>query len=171
MGTVDGSNFFDFLRGKLIPEMQPFDGESKHSILIVDNCSIHHVQEVKDLLRDAGILYFFLLPYSPDLNPVEELFSYIKYYLKEHDLVLQSMTSMVPVLNAAFNSVTAQQCNGWIEHASLLYIYFTFEYIITHVHIYVVNYMGIQLQSSRRSGNDLNCYTCIAFSNLKVLYV
>ena len=46
------------------------------------------------------------------------------------------MTSMVPVLNAAFNSVTAQQCNGWIEHG-LLYIYSTFEYVITHVYIYI----------------------------------
>ena len=117
VGAIDGSKLSNFLRGKLIPKMQPFDGESKHSILIVDNCSIHHVQEVKDLLRDTGILYFFLPPYSPDLNPVEELFSYIKYYLREHDLVLESMTSMIPVWNAAFYSVRAQQCKGWIEHA------------------------------------------------------
>ena len=59
------------------------------------NCAIHHVQEVKDLLQNAGILYIFLPPYSPDFNPAEELFSYIKYYLKDHDIVLQSMDSLV----------------------------------------------------------------------------
>ena len=116
-GTVDSFKFFDFLRGKLIPEMEMFDGINKHSVLVVDNCAIHHVQEVKDLLKAAGILYMFLPPYSPDLNPAEELFSYIKYYLKDHDLVLQSMSSMFPVIKAAFDSVTAEQCSGWIEHA------------------------------------------------------
>ena len=113
-GTVDACKFFYFLRGKLIPEMRPFDGQS---ILIVDNCAIHHVQAVKDLLQTAGILYFFLPPYSPDLNPAEELFSYVKYFLKDHDLVLQSMRSMLPLLQAAFDSVTAEQCCGWVEHA------------------------------------------------------
>ena len=54
---------------------------------------------------------------SPDFNPVEELFSYVKYYLKEHDLVLQSTPTLTPVLQAAFDSVTAQQCRGWIEHS------------------------------------------------------
>ena len=116
-GTVDGSKFFDFIRGKLIPEMQPFDGQNENSILILDNCAIHHIQEVKDVLRAAGILVFFLPPYSPDFNPVEELFSYVKYYLKEHDLVLQSIPTLTPVLQAAFDSVTAQQCRGWIEHS------------------------------------------------------
>ena len=63
-GSVDGSKFFDFIRGKLIPEMQPFDGQNENSILILDNCAIHHIQEVKDVLRAAGILVFFLPPYS-----------------------------------------------------------------------------------------------------------
>ena len=42
-GTTNGDKLYDFLRGSLIPRMHPFPGEM--SILIVDNCSIHHVQE------------------------------------------------------------------------------------------------------------------------------
>ena len=61
-GTVDGSKFVDFIQGKLIPEMQPFDGENTRSILVLDNCSVHHVQEVSELLDEAGILHFFLPP-------------------------------------------------------------------------------------------------------------
>ena len=84
---------YDFIRGSLIPNMQPFPGEL--SILIMDNCSIHHVQEVKDILEAAGILLIFLPPYSPDYNPAEELYkivfySYIKYYLKDHDDLIQN---------------------------------------------------------------------------------
>ena len=116
-GTVDGSKFVDFIRGKLIAEVQPFDGENTRSILVLDNCSVHHVQEVSELLDEAGILHFFLPPYSPDFNPAEEMFSYIKYYLKNHDEVLQSMQDPIPLLEAAFNSVTQEQCSGWIRHA------------------------------------------------------
>ncbi len=115
-GTVDGSKFVDFIRGKLIAEMLPFDGENIRSILVLDNSSVHHVQ-VSELLDQAGILHFFLPPYSPDFNPAEEMFSYIKYYLKNHDEVLQSMPDPIPLLEAAFNSVTKDKCSGWIKHA------------------------------------------------------
>ena len=39
---------------------------------------------VTDLFTAAGILVLFLPPYSPDYMPIEETFSYIKYYLKKH---------------------------------------------------------------------------------------
>ena len=61
--------------------MQPFP--DKHSVVIMDNCSIHHVAEVKDLIEDAGILLLFLPPYSPDYNPIEELFSYLNPFPDE----------------------------------------------------------------------------------------
>ena len=57
--TLNGDNF---VRGKLIPSVQPFPGPN-----LMDNCSIHHVEEVKQET------------YSPDYNPCEEMFSYVKY--------------------------------------------------------------------------------------------
>ena len=51
-GTVDGSYFLDFLRGALIPRMQPFP--NINSVLSMDNCSIHHTQEVKRFEKDSG---------------------------------------------------------------------------------------------------------------------
>lgn len=60
--TVDGEAFLDFIHGTLIPELHPFDGHSLMSILIMDNCSIHHVQEVGDVLEVARILVFYLPP-------------------------------------------------------------------------------------------------------------
>ena len=76
-GTVNGERFFDFIRGTLLPLMRPFNGSNAHSVLILDNCSVHHMQEVTDLLRNAGIVVLFLPPYSPDLNPAEA-FSFVK---------------------------------------------------------------------------------------------
>ena len=72
-GSVNAHNFFDFLRGQLIPSMQPFPGD--RYVLIMDNCSVHHSEEMKDFVRDAGILFLYLPPYNPDYNPIEELFS------------------------------------------------------------------------------------------------
>jgi transposase len=116
-GTVNGEIFYDFVRGSLIPEMQPFDGQNSRSIAILDNCSIHHVLEVRELFSEAGILVFFLPPYSPDYNPIEELFSCVKYYLKDHDEILQAMNDPIPLIQAAFDSITKDKCMGWIRHS------------------------------------------------------
>ena len=95
--------------------MQPFLAPG--SVLIMDNCSIHHIQEVKDILLQAGILLLYLPPYSPDLNPAEELFSYVKYYLKSHDEILQYSSDSKDIIKSAFESVTNEQCNKWITHS------------------------------------------------------
>ena len=70
-----------------------------------------------DLFTEAGILVLFLPPYSPDLNPAEELFSSVKYYLKEHDEILQAMDDPLHLLKAAFENTTPEKCIGWIQHS------------------------------------------------------
>lgn len=118
-GTMNGDKFFDFIRGQLIPCMQPFPAQN--SILVMDNCSIHHVDEVKEELHSAGIMAIFLPPYSPDFNPCEELFSSVKYFLKDHDEILQCMDQPQDMLRSAFDSVTKSQCNSWITHSGYGY--------------------------------------------------
>lgn len=112
--------FVNFITTTLIPEMHQFDGSSPNSVLIMDNCTIHHVEPALDVLRSAGILTMFLPPYSPDLNPAEELFSQVKYYLKEHDEILQSIGDPKPILQAAFDNVDSEDCLGWIHHSGYI---------------------------------------------------
>ena len=116
-GTVDSDIFYDFVRGSLIPQMQTFDGVSARSVVIMDNCSIHHVPEVKDIFARSGIPVFFLPPYSPDNNPIEEAFSYVKGYLRKHDNLLQSISDPCDVIKSAFDSITPSHCNQWINHS------------------------------------------------------
>ena len=97
--------------------MSPFDGTCPKSIVIMDNCSIHHVEEVRAMFQDAGILVFFLPPYSPDYNPIEEAFSYVKTYLREHDELLQSITNPCTIIRSAFESITPYHCSQWIKHS------------------------------------------------------
>ena len=115
--TMNGDTFFDFVRSSLLPMMQQFDGSSPHSILVMDNCSIHHVAEVKELFQGAGIVLLFLPPYSPDLNPVEEAFSYVKNYLRKHDELLQAISDPTDIIQAALDSITPENCNAWINHS------------------------------------------------------
>lgn len=111
-GSVNGEKFIQFLQGKLVPEILPYDGENPRSILVLDNCSIHHVQPVLDTLQQMRILVLFLPPYSPDMNPIEEM-----YYLKDHDPIPQALNDPVPLIEASFESVTKGKCVGWINHA------------------------------------------------------
>ena len=55
-GSVNAEVFADFIRGSLIPKMRSFDGESPTSVVIMDNCSIHHTALIMELLQDAGIV-------------------------------------------------------------------------------------------------------------------
>jgi len=103
-GSVSAEVFGDFIRGNLVPQMRAFDGESPISVVVMDNCSIHHTELVLDLLKEPGIVVIILPPYSPDYNPV---FAYIKAYLKHHD-ELQALSDPLPVINAAFESITPQ---------------------------------------------------------------
>ena len=110
--TVDAQIFFDFVRGCLIPNMLPFDGSSPRSVAIMDNCSIHHTESVKELFRQAGILLIFLPPYSPDLTPVELLFAKVKRYLKENDELIQHIPDTVPIIKAAFETINPSDCHS-----------------------------------------------------------
>ena len=113
--TIDGEKFCDFIRGCLIPNMLPFNGTNQSSVVIMDNCSIHHVQAVSEMLSFAGIVLVYLPPYSPDLNPIEEAFGYIKGYLKEHEELIDAFPNPIPIVQSAFDSVTEQQALGWVS--------------------------------------------------------
>ena len=60
--------------------MIPNPFPAQNSIIVLDNCSIHHTHGIENLL---SIPVLFRPPYSPDYNPIEELFSYVKSYLKD----------------------------------------------------------------------------------------
>ena len=114
---VNGDAFMSFLYGSVIPNMHPFDGSPEPSILVMDNCSIHHVTAVQSALDNSGILTQYLPPYSPDYNPIEHSFSYVKQYLKNHADVLDCAPDSLPIIHAAFQSITPAMCKGWISHA------------------------------------------------------
>ena len=95
--------------------MLPFDGYNPKSIAVMDNCSIHHVEEVAEVFNSAGILLLFLPPHSPDFNPIELEFSYVKHYLTDHEDIMHVVPPTY-LVQAAFSSITVSMCNSWINH-------------------------------------------------------
>ena len=91
----------------------PFNGTNPNSVVIMDNCSIHHLHDVIRLIHSVGALVLFLPPYSPDLMPIEECFSKVKHFLRLHEAVAQSVQDIKLLVTAAFASITPDDCLGW----------------------------------------------------------
>lgn len=115
-GSVNGEKFEHFVREYLLPVLQPFNGVNTHSVVVMDNASIHHIHEVTELIeQQAKAKLIFLPPYSPDLNPVEEVFSKVKYIMKQNDALFQISTIPRVLLLEAFSRVTQQDCEAYIH--------------------------------------------------------
>ena len=114
-GTTDGACFYEFAEKCLLPQLHPFNGSNPHSVVVMDNCVIHHVPEVIDIIEDVGAIVHFLPPYSPDLNPIEMTFSKVKSIMKQLDNSLHT-DNIEPLMLSAFASVTPQDCQNWIKH-------------------------------------------------------
>lgn len=75
-GNVNDEVFENFVRNCPLPILKPFNWVNKHSVVILNNASIHHVNGVVNPIEtQARARLLFLPPYSPDLNPLEEAFS------------------------------------------------------------------------------------------------
>lgn len=118
-GTTDGDDFYYFIQTHLLPHLLPFNGTNPHSVVILDNCSIHHIPEVVKSIEDVGSLVVFLPPYSPDFNPIEEAFSKVKYTLKSHENCMQQINDIETLLLMSFLEITREDCIGWIDHPKI----------------------------------------------------
>ena len=59
-GNVDGDIYSDFVEEVLLPHLMPFNGKNPHSVVILDNCTIHHCQQAVQLIQEVGAIVYFL---------------------------------------------------------------------------------------------------------------
>ena len=105
-GTVNGDTFYDFVEKVLLLHLMPFNEENPHSVVTLDNCSIHHIDEVVDMIHEVGALVHFLPPYSPDFDPIESLFSKLKIEVKAIESECDSYADIETITLIALSSVT-----------------------------------------------------------------
>ena len=76
-GPIHGESFLAYVEQVLVPTLRPGD------IVIIDNLGSHKGKAVRRAVQGAGAKLFFLPPYSPDLNPIEQAFAKLKTLLRK----------------------------------------------------------------------------------------
>jgi transposase len=108
-GPMDGVSFEAYVEQMLVAAL-PSD-----SIVVMDNLSAHKMPRVASLLERAGITLRYLPPYSPDFNPIEQMWSKIKAILRriqarDQDMLMEAITS-------ALAEVTPSDLSGYFFHS------------------------------------------------------
>ena len=80
-GSTNAAIFEDFIE-QLLHHCGKFP-EPK-SVLIMDNASFHRTDRIEQMCSEAGVKLMYLPPYSPDLNPIEEMFAKLKGFIKRN---------------------------------------------------------------------------------------
>lgn len=109
-GGTAGDKFLTYLKDVLIPTLRPGD------IVVMDNLRTHHIQAVSELLHDAGADVLYLHPYSPDLNPIEELWSKAKAILRKFRV--RSLDALDDAIRSVLNCASANDCAAWFRCTS-----------------------------------------------------
>lgn len=115
VGGVTADVFERFVANGLLPHLQPFNGVNPCSIIVLDNAMIHHTGDILKLVENVGILVYYLPPYSPDLNPIEEAFSKVKSVLKANEENWHAF-DIETAVSAAFNCISSKDCESWVSH-------------------------------------------------------
>lgn len=76
-GLIDGDCFRAYVGQQLVPVLEQGD------IVVMDNLGSHKGAAVRRAIRAAGARLWFLPPYSPDLNPIEQSFSKLKHWMRQ----------------------------------------------------------------------------------------
>ena len=76
-GPVNGEAFLAYVRTFLVPTLRPGD------IVVLDNLGSHRGRQVRRAIRKAGARLVFLPKYSPDLNPIEQVFAKLKHHMRQ----------------------------------------------------------------------------------------
>lgn len=101
-----------------LPHMNPYPEE--RSVLVLDNCRIHHNQDLVDLVESAGCVILYLPPYSPDLTPIEESFGALKAYIRRHGDKLRRYEDPVEALYEATGCITPENAYAWFKNAGYI---------------------------------------------------
>jgi transposase len=108
-GATDSAAFETYLGQCLAPTLRPGD------VVIMDNLPCHKSAEVARLIAAAGARVRYLPAYSPDLNPIERLFSKLKAWLRSAKA--RKVDELIEAMGDALRAVRAGDILGWFAHS------------------------------------------------------
>jgi transposase len=106
-GPTDGMIFRGYVERCLGPSLTPGD------VVMMDNLSAHKVKGVAEAIQAVGAELLFLPPYSPDLNPIEKLWSKIKSWVRRAGP--RQIDDLIPAIGDAFRRVKHDECANYFR--------------------------------------------------------
>ena len=108
-GPMDRTCFEAYVEQFLIPELSP------NCIVVMDNLAAHKSLAVAEMLRAAGATLWYLPPYSPDFNPIEQMWSKVKAALRSAKARTQE--ALYDAIAQALEDVTPEQSQNFFNHS------------------------------------------------------
>jgi transposase len=108
-GPIDGESFQTYIEKVLVPTLRPGD------IVVIDNLGSHRSKAVRRLIRSVGAKLFFLPKYSPDLNPIEQVFAKLKHLLRKAQA--RTVEAVCTAIGQLLGSFTPGECTNYFKNA------------------------------------------------------
>lgn len=108
-GAMTRVRFVAFVQKTLCPRLLP------GMTVILDNLRAHHAPEVRTAIEAVGCSVLYQPPYSPEFNPIELCWSFIKLWIRK--LKKRSVEQLLPAIRHTFLRVRPSQLRGWFRHS------------------------------------------------------
>jgi transposase len=108
-GPINGARFLAYVEQALVPTLKAGD------VVVMDNLGSHKTLAVRRALRHVGAKLFFLPPYSPDLNPIEQVFAKLKTLLRKAKE--RSPTATWKRIGTLLDCFTPHECARYLKNA------------------------------------------------------
>ncbi len=108
-GPMNGNAFLAYVEQILAPSLKPGD------IVVLDNLGAHKVEGVREAIEAAGAALLHLPPYSPDFNPIEQLFAKLKALLRK--AAERSVEGLWNRIADLLNAFTPNECANYFRNA------------------------------------------------------
>ena len=107
--AINGETFLAYVEQVLVPTLEPDD------IVIMDNLGSHKVAGVREAIEAVGATLLYLPPYSPDLNPIEQLFAKLKALLRK--AAARTFEALLAAIAASLGAFTSSECANYLANA------------------------------------------------------
>ena len=106
---INAEGFKAYVEKVLVPTLRPGD------LVIMDNLGSHKGKAVRRAIRSAGAKLFFLPKYSPDLNPIEQVFAKLKHLLR--NAAARTIETVLAAIGELLDTFTPQECANYLANA------------------------------------------------------
>ena len=108
-GPINGERFLAYVEQALVPTLAPGD------VVIMDNLGSHKGKAVRRAIRDARAHLLFLPKYSPDLNPIEQVFAKLKALIRK--AAERTVDDVTERIGQCLDEFSAQECANYLKNA------------------------------------------------------